>query len=321
MSLKLGVVMDPINEINVNKDTTLAILLAAQRRGWELYYMQQSDLLIRDGEAIANMHAVTVADDPQCWYKVVNTQQCALASLDVILMRNDPPVDKQYLYTTHILALAETAGTLVINKPQALRDFNEKLFISWFPQCTPPTLVSSRAQQLKKFIAEHNDVVLKPLDSMGGTAIFRLCKDDPNINVTIELLTANGQKFIMAQQFIPAIANGDKRIILINGDPVPYALLRRPAPGDIRGNLAAGASDHGVELTPHDRWICQQLKPMLQQHGLIFTGIDVIGEYLTEINITSPTCVRQIDKHFSTNISDLLCEQIASMQNSSLRGT
>ena len=304
MSLRLGVVMDPIARINIKKDTTFAMLLAAQRRGWSLHYMEQSDLLLRDGRVSARMRALRVQDDAERWFEFTGAESTALDTLDVILMRKDPPFDMEYLYTTLLLERAEMTGVRVINKPQALRDCNEKLFTAWFPHCTPPTLVTRDASALRAFLAEHDDIILKPLHGMGGASVFRLQSGDPNISVVIETLTQHGGNFIMAQRFIPEISAGDKRILMIDGAPVPYALARIPAPGETRGNLAVGGRGVGVPLSARDRWICAEVGPELRARGLLFVGLDVIGDYLTEINVTSPTCVRELDTLYGLNIAD-----------------
>jgi glutathione synthase len=310
MSIKLGVVMDPIGSIQVKKDSTLAMLLAARRRGWDLFYMEQPDLFLADKAARGRMRALTVADDPADWYTLGERQTRPLAELDVILMRKDPPFDMDYIYSTYLLELAENAGTLIVNKPQSLRDANEKLFTAWFPQCTPPTLVSSQADLIRDFLAEQGDIILKPLDSMGGTAIFRVRDGDLNIGVIIETLTRHGRRLIMAQRFIPEIRAGDKRILLIDGEPVPRALARLPAEGEVRANLAVGGRGVGVELSERDRWICEQLAPVLRERGLLFVGLDVIGDYLTEINVTSPTCIRELDAEFGLDIGGQLMDAI-----------
>ena len=304
VSVHLGVVMDPIARINIKKDTTFAMLLAAQQRGWSLSYMEQGDLLLRDGRVSARMRALRVQDDTEKWFEFTGAESAALDTLDVILMRKDPPFDMEYLYTTLLLERAEAAGVRVVNKPQALRDCNEKLFTAWFPQCTPPTLVTRDAYALRAFLAEHDDIILKPLHGMGGASVFRLRSGDPNINVVIETLTQHGGGFIMAQRFIPEISEGDKRILMIDGEPVPYALARIPAPGETRGNLAAGGRGVGVPLSARDRWICAEVGPQLRARGLLFVGLDVIGDYLTEINVTSPTCVRELDTLYGLNIAD-----------------
>jgi glutathione synthase len=303
MSVKLGVVMDPIESIVVKKDTTLAMLLAAQRLGWELFYMQQSDLYLDQGSARGIMTPVEVKDDESDWYTLGSENDQSLGSLDVILMRKDPPFDMDFVYSTYILEQAQREGCLVVNNPQSLRDCNEKLFATQFPDCCPPLMVSSSAAKLKGFYNIHQDVIYKPLDGMGGASIFRIKPNDPNISVVIETLTDNGRRQIMAQKFVPEISNGDKRILVINGVPVDYALARVPAIGETRGNLAAGGAGVAQPLSDRDRWIVAQVGPTLVEKGLLFVGLDVIGDYLTEINVTSPTCVREIDKAYGLDIA------------------
>jgi glutathione synthase len=295
--------MDPIGTINPKKDSTLAMLLAAQKRGWEIFYMEMGDLMMRDGQAYGWTRELTVQDDLADWYRIGAQQLRPLADLDVILMRKDPPVDMEYLYATQILELAEAAGVLVANKPQSLRDANEKLYTAWFPQCTPPTLVTRSAAEIRAFLHEHGDIILKPLHGMGGHAIFRLHSNDHNINVIIETLTQMGSRFVMTQRYLQEIRDGDKRILMIDGEPVPHALARVPAPGETRGNLAAGGSGVGVPLSERDRWICSQVGPRLREKGLLFVGLDVIGDYLTEINVTSPTCIRELDALYGLDIA------------------
>lgn len=311
MTLKLGVVMDPIQSIKVAKDTTFALLLAAQARGWEIAYFEQSDLFASNGRAFAHARALAVTDAPQDWFAFGAGRTLPLDSLDVILMRKDPPFDMEYVYSTYLLELAERAGTLVVNRCAGLRDANEKLSTLWFPECCPPTLVSRAPARLREFVAEQGDAILKPLDGMGGASVFRVRADDPNINVIIETLTANGRRQAMAQRFIPEIRDGDKRILLIDGDPVPFALARIPAAGETRANLATGGRGEGVALSERDRWICAQVAPRLREMGLLFVGLDVIGDYLTEINVTSPTCARELDAEFGLDIGGLLMDCIA----------
>lgn len=310
MSIKLGVIMDPIGSINYKKDSTLAMLLAAQKRGWTLFYMEQADLYLAEGEARALMRPLKVQADPTQWYSLGESTPTVLSQLDVILMRKDPPFDMDYIYSTYLLEMAESAGVLVVNKPQSLRDANEKLYTAWFPQCTPDTLVTCRADLLRAFLAEHDDIILKPLDSMGGASIFRLRQDDLNTGVIIETLTRHGQRQIMAQRFIPEIREGDKRILLIDGHPIPYALARLPAKGETRANLALGGRGVGVPLSERDQWICEQVAPVLRNKGLLFVGLDVIGDYLTEINVTSPTCIRELDDQFNLDIGGQLMDNI-----------
>lgn len=312
MGVKLGVVMDPIESITVKKDTTLAMLLAAQKRGWVIHYMLQSDLYLSQGESRAQVRTLSVRDDEQDWFTLDSGTDMALAGLDVILMRVDPPFDMDYIYSTYLLEQAQREGTLIVNDPQSLRDCNEKLFATQFPQCCPPLMVASSMARLKAFHDQHQDVIYKPLDGMGGASIFRVKPDDPNLSVIIETLTAGGVNQIMAQKFIPDIVNGDKRILVIDGKPVKYGLARIPASGETRGNLAAGGSGVAQELSERDYWICEQVAPSLRQKGLLFVGLDVIGDYLTEINVTSPTCIREIDRAFSLDIASDLMECIES---------
>jgi glutathione synthase len=310
MSVRLGVVMDPIGSINIKKDSTFAMLLEAQARGWQLHYMEQGDLFLRDGRAFARMQLLAVEENARNWFSLSTHDTLPMEALDVILMRKDPPFDMEYIYTTYMLEHGEDAGVLVLNKPESLRDANEKLYATWFPQCCPPTLVTRSPTQIRDFLEEHRDIIVKPLDSMGGTLVFRLRQYDPNISVIIETLTQLARRFVMAQRFIPEIAQGDKRILLIDGEPVPFALARIPAPGETRGNLAAGGRGVGVELSDRDRWICTQVGPKLRAKGLVFVGLDVIGEYLTEINVTSPTCIRELDALYGLNISTRLLDAI-----------
>jgi glutathione synthase len=310
MSVRLGVVMDPIGSIKTYKDSTFAMLLAAQARGWSIRYMEMADLDVDCGTAWARHHDLRVVDRDRDWFALDDERRGPLAELDVVLMRKDPPFDTEYIYATYILEQAAEAGTLVVNRPQALRDTNEKLSIARFPQCAPPTRVSRDGERLRAFAAEHGDVILKPLHGMGGTSVFRLQPGDPNLSVVIETLTNHGTEYAMAQRFIPEIAAGDKRILLVDGAPVPYALARVPAPGETRGNLAAGATGEGVELSERDRWICDQVGPWLREQGLLFAGLDVIGDYLTEINVTSPTCIRELDGLYGLDIAGQLLDCI-----------
>jgi glutathione synthase len=310
MTIKLGVVMDPIALIKPKKDSTLAMLIEAQRRGWPIHYMELKDLFVRDSKGYAFTTPLQVNDDLQSWFSFGIRQLIALEQLDVILMRKDPPWTLNYIYCTYLLELAEQAGVLVINKPQSLRDANEKLFTTWFPQCCPPTLITSNKKLLLDFVAQYKEVIFKPLDSMGGQSVFLIRTGDLNTNVVIETLTHRGKRLIMAQQFIPAIMQGDKRILMINGEPIEYALARIPAEGDIRGNLVANARGDVIPLTENDRFICSQVGPILRQKGLAFVGLDVIGNYLTEINVTSPTCIREIEAVYPLNIAGRLLDHI-----------
>ena len=310
MTIKLGVVMDPIATITIKKDTTFAMLLAAQARGWELHYFEQADLYARGDQAFGRSRLLAVRDDKSGWFAFHGERELPLAELDVLLMRKDPPFDMEYIYTTYLLELAEAAGSLVVNKPRSLRDANEKVFALRFPHCCPPTLVSREPARLKAFLGEHDDIVVKPLDGMGGASVFRLRRDDPNLNVILETLTAHGRRLSMAQRYIPEVAAGDKRILLIDGEPVPYALARIPQAGETRANLAAGGRGEGVPLGGRDRWICAQVAPTLRDMGLLFVGLDVIGDYLTEINVTSPTCARELDAQFGLDIGGELMAAI-----------
>lgn len=310
MSTSLGVIMDPISAINFKKDTTLALLLAAQERGWLLFYMELCDLMLKDGVAIARQRALKVYDDPQRWYELGEAEDKPMAELDCVLMRKDPPFDSEYIYATYVLEAAQDQGALVVNRPQALRDCNEKIFATQFPQCTPPLLVSRNPERLKAFHKEHKDVIYKPLDGMGGIGIFRAREDDPNLSVIIETLTIHGARTIMAQRYIPEIIDGDKRVLMVDGEPVPWCLARVPAVGEVRGNLAAGGTGVVRPLSDRDRWIAGQVAPELRRRGLLFVGLDIIGDYLTEINVTSPTCVREIEREQPATIGQKLMSAI-----------
>lgn len=305
--------MDPISAIHYKKDSSLAMLLAAQSRGWELHYLEPADLYLEDGQAMGCMSPLRVQADPQDWYSLGEQRRCRLTELDVILMRKDPPFDNEFLYATHILETAERAGVLVVNRPSSLRDCNEKLFATQFAHCTPPTTVSRRADILRAFVQTHRDAILKPLDGMGGSMIFRVREQDPNLSVIIETLTDHGRQQIMAQRYLPEIVDGDKRILMIDGEPVPYCLARIPQQGETRGNLAAGGRGEARPLTERDRWIAAQVGPELRRRGLWFVGLDVIGDYLTEINVTSPTCIREIDAAYDTDIGGKLMNLIDGM--------
>jgi len=308
----LGVVMDPIEGIQPKKDSTLAMLLAAQRRGWTLIYFRQQDLAVRDGAPLGRGASLTVRDDPDSWFELGETWDDGLEELDVILMRKDPPFDMEYIYTTYILELAELRGLLVVNKPASLRDINEKAYTAWFSHCTPPSLISRSENDLKAFLEEQEKIVLKPLDGMGGRSIFVVARMDLNTNVILETLTEYGSRFILAQRYIPEISEGDKRILLVDGEPLDYALARIPAPGETRGNLVMGARGEGRELTKRDRWLCSEVGPALKSKGVLFAGLDVIGDYLTEVNVTSPTGIRELDRQYGINAADMLLEAIES---------
>ena len=310
MSIKLGVVMDPIESINVKKDSSLAMLLAAQKRGWDLFYMELDSLLLRDGEPYGHVRGLSVADSPTDWFSFAPPTDIPLTELDVILMRKDPPFDMEYIYATYLLERAESAGVLVVNRPRSIRDANEKLFTAWFAQCCPPTQVSRRMSDFHAFLDEHEDIIVKPLDGMGGASIFRVSRSSPNTNVIFETLTGHGQRYAMAQRYVPEITEGDKRILLVDGEPLPYVLARVPHANDARGNLAAGATGVGRELTERDRWIAEQVGPGVRERGLMFVGLDVIGDYLTEINVTSPTCIKELDGLYDLDIGGRLMDAI-----------
>lgn len=301
--IKIGVVMDPIENINTKKDSSFAMMLSAQKKNWEIFYIRPQDLYINDSKAHTISTKISVTDDPESWFQPLSTHDTPLEYFDTILIRQDPPFNMDYIYVTYLLEMAEKIGVLVVNKAASIRDCNEKLFTAMFPQCCVPNLVSCNMQQLKQFVLDQKDVILKPLDGMGGASIFRVRANDPNLNVILETLTNNGHKMSMAQQFIPDIKNGDKRILLIDGEPVPFALARIPTEGETRGNLAAGGSAKGQPLTERDYWICEQVGPTLKEKGLLFVGIDVIGDFLTEINVTSPTCIRELDQQFNLDIA------------------
>ena len=310
MSLFIGVVMDPISMINPVKDTTLGLLVSAQARGHRLAYMEQSSLYLNHGEARAKVTELVVKAEMNDWFEFGGSADLSLSEFDAILMRKDPPFDMEFVYTTQLLEVAERQGTLIVNRCSSLRDCNEKLFATQFPQCCPPLVVSRDMTTLKAFHAEHKDVIFKPLDGMGGQSIFRVSERDPNLNVVLETLTNQGTVSIMGQQFLPDIKGGDKRILMINGEPAPYCLARLPTAGEHRGNLAAGGTGEVRALTERDRWIATEVGPSLRERGLLFVGLDVIGDYLTEINVTSPTCMREIDRAENTQIAEQVIASI-----------
>ena len=310
MTTRVAVLMDPIAEIHIEKDSTFAMLLEAQRRGHALLYLTQGDLVLRNAEPWAHAAPLTVRDDPNGWFELGDKDWIDLRDVDVILARKDPPFDEQFLYDTMLLELAQMGGALVVNTPQGLRDANEKLFSLHFPQCIPPTLIARDAHEIRRFVAEHGDVVIKPLDGMGGRSIFRSTRGDPNLNVILETLTENGTRQTVVQRYIPEITKGDKRILLVDGKPVPFALARVPQGDDFRGNLARGGKGVGVALSDRDRWIAAQVGPELKKRGMLFVGLDVIGDYLTEVNVTSPTCIRELDAQFQLNIAGMLFDVI-----------
>lgn len=314
--IKLGIVMDPISKIKLKKDTSFAMLEQAQARGYQLFYMELNDLYLEQGQAYATTRSLTVYNDKEHWFDFGEEQTLPLSELDVILMRKDPPFDTEFIYATYILERAEQAGTLVVNKPQSLRDCNEKLYTAWFAQFTPHTLVTRQAALIKQFHQQHQDIILKPLDGMGGSSIFRVKADDPNLSVIIETLTHNNSQFCMAQTFIPAIKNGDKRVLVVDGKPVPYCLARIPQNGETRGNLAAGGRGEVRPLSETDWTIANAIGPVLKEKGLLFVGLDIIGDKLTEINVTSPTCVREIEAEIpSLSITSMLMDAIETRIN------
>ncbi len=314
MTLNIGILMDPIELIKPYKDSSLAMMLAAQKKGWNLYYFQQHNLYL-DKQAIQiDAQKITVFDDTQHWFELTEQETLNASQLDVVLMRKDPPFDMEYIYSTYLLEMLEQQDCLIVNKPSSLRDANEKLFTARFPQCCTDMLVSRQTNKLREFITRHQDVILKPLDGMGGQSIFRVSPSDANLSVILETMLNNDQHTIMAQKFIPEITQGDKRILMINGTAVPYTLARIPAEGETRGNLAAGGSGVAMPITEREQWIADQVGPTLKEMGILFAGLDVIGDYLTEINVTSPTCIREIDAQFNLDIATQLMNCIAELK-------
>ncbi|MDP1574144.1 MAG: glutathione synthase [Coxiellaceae bacterium] len=311
--MRIGFLMDPLHTIKIAKDTTFAMLLASQFRGFKNFVIMPEDIWLQDGITWGRMQSVEVSDDIKNPFVMGDIEEQPLVDLDVLLMRKDPPVTMDYFYLTYLLELAESQGLRVINKPSSLRDANEKLFAAWFPHCCPKTLVTSKTDLIIDFVETVDRAVIKPLDSMGGDSIFQLSIEDLNHHGIIETVTQRGTKKVMIQQFIPEVVEGDKRILMINGEPVPYALARIPSTDDFRGNLAAGASYEGRELTDRDRWICEQVGPALKEKGLIFVGLDVIGDYLTEINVTSPTCARELDRRYGLDIAGEFLDVVSSL--------
>ena len=308
--MRIAVVMDPIASVNYKKDSTLAMLWAAAKRGHELFYLEAGDLSLREGRAYGRLASLQVFEDPARWFSLGEAELRPLAEMDAILMRKDPPFDMNFIYATYLLERAESEGVLVVNKPQSLRDCNEKLFATSFADCMVPTIVTSRSAELRAFIAEHHDVIVKPLDGMGGTGIFRLTAGGPNIGATLEVLTDNGARPIMAQRYIAEIKDGDKRVLMIDGEPVPFVLARIPQGDEIRGNLAAGGRGEARPINDDERRIAARVGPELKKRGLLFVGLDVIGSYLTEVNVTSPTCIREIDREYGYGIADKLIEAV-----------
>lgn len=310
MSIKIGVVMDPIAQVKVKKDSSMAMMLEAQARGYEIYYMEMQDLYLEQGVCRATAAKVKVFDDAEHWYELDEREDINVADLDAVLMRKDPPFDTEFIYATYMLERAEVAGTLIVNKPQSLRDCNEKLFTAWFPELTPKTLVTRNNQKIREFHKENKDIIIKPLDGMGGSSIFRIGENDPNVGVILETLTAHSTQYAMVQEYLPEIVDGDKRILIVNGEAMPYCLARIPAQGETRGNLAAGGRGEARPLSASDKLIAETIAPELKKRGLFFVGLDVIGDKVTEINVTSPTCIREIEAAYPINISGKLMDAI-----------
>lgn len=308
--MKIAVLMDDIANINPKKDTSLAMMLEAMHRGWKVWTFDTTDLFADKRGVYACTSQTSVTDNLEHWFEKQPNQAMPLNYFDVILMRKDPPFDMNYIYATYFLEQAEKQGVLVVNKPQSLRDANEKLFAFNFPHCMPETLVSSNKAQINAFINKQETAVVKPLDGMGGRDIFKFQTGDDGINIILKRLTNNGKQPIMVQKFLPDIVKGDKRILLINGDPIDYCLARIPAKNNFKGNLAAGATGVGQPLSKHDYYLCEQIAPTLKAKGLMFVGLDVIGNYITEINVTSPTCICELDEQFNLNIAGVLLDAI-----------
>jgi len=310
MALNIGIVMDPVASIKPYKDSTLAMMLAAQKKGWKLHYIEQANLYLQDEAVRIDYQNITVFDDDKHWFELGEKSSMQGCQLDVILMRLDPPFNMEYIYSTYLLEMLEQQGCLIVNKPSSLRDANEKLFATQFPQCCTETLVSRNPDKLRNFISQHQDVILKPLDGMGGQSIFRVHPGDANLSVILETMVGFSENTVMAQKFIPEITQGDKRILMVNGKAIPYTLARIPAEGETRGNIAAGGTGVAMPITEREQWIADQIGQSLIDKGILFAGLDVIGDYLTEINITSPTCIREIDAQFNLDIATQLMDCI-----------
>ena len=307
---KIGFILDPIEGLNTQKDSSLAIVQAAQAKDWSVFYLLQTSMRLEGSVVRASVQKLHIDLSKPDWYELDAAQDVALSELDAVVMRKDPPFDMNYIYSTYLLEKAEQQGVLVVNKAASLRDCNEKLFATAFENCCPPLLVSARQEALKAFHDQHQDVIYKPLDGMGGRSIFRAKPAEHNLSVILETLTHQQQIPIMAQKYLPEIADGDKRILVVQGEAVPYCLARMPSRGETRGNLAAGGRGEVRELSDQDRWIVSQVAPELKKRGLLFVGLDVIGDYLTEINVTSPTCIREIDRDAGTDIGALLIKAV-----------
>ncbi len=318
MTIKFGIVMDDIATINPHKNTSLAILREAMHRQWTLYLIHMPDLRWQENVVYSVVYPLTVFADDQHWFELGDPQHIPLNTLDCIFMHKDPPFNMDYIYATYLLEQASRDGIFVFNHPQGLRDFNEKCCIMHFPECIAPTCVTANMHSIKTFLAEHHDIVVKPLDGMGGKGIFRLQQHDPNVNATLEILTASGKHPIMAQRYLPDITKkGDKRILLIDGKPVPHAIARFPTDDEARANLAAGGHAVEAKLSKRDYWLCEQIAPQLQARGLLFVGIDIIGDYITEVNVTSPTCVCEFNKTFNINVGEMLLDVVSDKLSSS----
>ncbi len=308
--MKIAFIVDPLEDFKIHKDSTFAMMREAASRGHALYAMQQEDLVWQNDTVTGFAQLLHLTGDPGAWYRVEPPQAMPLTAFDAVLMRKDPPFDMEYVYSTYLLEIAQKQGARVFNDPRAIRDCNEKMTIARFPQFTAPSLVTRHAAVIHEFLAAHGDIILKPLDGMGGTSVFRVNARDPNLNVIIETVTHYGQRTIMAQRYIPAIVDGDKRILLIGGKPVPYVLARIPKPGETRGNLAAGGTGVARELTSRDREIAVTLAPPLHALGLLLVGLDVIGDYLTEVNVTSPTCFQEIAEQTGFNVAGMMLDAL-----------
>ena len=308
--MKLAFILDPLDSLKTYKDTSVAIMREAATRGHRLFAIMPEDLVWRPGTVTCFARELVLTGDKYKWYEASEPEELSLAAFDAVLMRKDPPFDMEYVYSTYLLELAESAGAKVFNSPRAIRDTNEKMAIAQFPQFTAPTIVTRHEALLRGFLAEHGDIILKPLDGMGGTSVFRLHLTDPNIGVVIETLTHYGRRTIMAQRYIPDIVKGDKRILLIAGEPVPYCLARIPKPGETRGNLAAGGRGVAQPLSTRDREIASTIGPQLAARGLLLVGLDVIGDYLTEVNVTSPTCFQEITEQTGHNVAGQMLDAL-----------
>ena len=308
--MKLAFIVDPLDEFKIYKDTSFAMMREAAARGGELYTMQQEDIFWRKHRVAGFAARLHLTGEKDCWYRSEAAAETDLAQFDAIVMRKDPPFDMEYVYSTYLLEAAEAQGAKVFNRPRAIRDHNEKLAIARYAQFTAPTIVTRLEKVLRDFVAEHGDAIFKPLDGMGGTSIFKVSKDDPNLSVIIETLTQLGTRTIMAQRYLPEIVDGDKRVLLIGGKPVPYCLARIPKAGETRGNLAAGGTGVARELTARDREIAETLGPLLHAQGLLLVGLDVIGTCLTEINVTSPTCFQEIMNQTQCNVAGLFMDAL-----------